>query len=200
MVYAATLSKSQMVMRWWLILEEFGYNIHNISGVKNILADTISILKYTYVKKYEPSTSKDQCCATELFVISWSENNEDWFPLNLLNVQREQQRELIKENHILGTYISDQGYVYSNKALDKVKIICYDSKIYAPQNIRRCVLYWYPLYLKHPGGSRLAKKFNMYVTRKTLSRNHTCMLSHARYVNGSKRKILFMDICHLRTL
>ena len=32
MFYAATLSESQRVMRWQLILEEFGPNIHHISG------------------------------------------------------------------------------------------------------------------------------------------------------------------------
>ena len=38
-----------------------------------------------------------------------------------------------------------------------MEIICYDSKIYVPQSLRRRVLDWYHLYLNHPGGSRLAK-------------------------------------------
>ena len=42
--------------------------------------------------------------------------------------------------------------------LDDIKRICYDSKIYVPQSLRRCVLYWYHFYLNHPGGSRLSKK------------------------------------------
>ena len=42
--------------------------------------------------------------------------------------------------------------------LDNVKIICYDSKIYIPQSLRRRVLDWYHFYLNHPGDSRLAKK------------------------------------------
>ena len=36
LVYEATLSESQRVMRWRLILEEFGPNIHHIAGVDNI--------------------------------------------------------------------------------------------------------------------------------------------------------------------
>ena len=44
------------------------------------------------------------------------------------------------------------------QSLDNVKIIYYDSKIYVLQSLRRCVLYWYHLYLNHPCGSRLAKK------------------------------------------
>ena len=42
------------------------------------------------------------------------------------------------------------------QALDKVKIICYDRKIYVPQSLRRRVLDWYHLYLNHPVGNRLA--------------------------------------------
>ena len=55
------------------------------------------------------------------------------------------------------TYILDWGYSYSKQALDDVKIICYDRKIYLLQTRRRCVLDWYRFYLNHPCGSRLAK-------------------------------------------
>ena len=41
-VYAATLSEYQRVMRWRLILEEFGPNIQHIAGNANIVADTLS--------------------------------------------------------------------------------------------------------------------------------------------------------------
>ena len=43
------------------------------------------------------------------------------------------------------------------QALDNVKIICYDIKIYVPQSMCRRVLDWYHFYLNRPGGSRLAK-------------------------------------------
>ena len=51
----------------------------------------------------------------------------------------------------------DQRSGYSMQALYEVKIIFYDSKIYLPQNLHRCVLDWYQLYLNHPGGSRIPK-------------------------------------------
>ena len=47
LVYAATLSESQSAMRWQLILEEFDPNIQHISGVDNIVSDTLSILSST---------------------------------------------------------------------------------------------------------------------------------------------------------
>ena len=39
-IYEATLSESQRVMRWRLLLEEFGLHIHHITSVDNIVANT----------------------------------------------------------------------------------------------------------------------------------------------------------------
>ena len=54
MVYAATLSESQRVIRWKPILEEFGPNIQHIYGVEKIIADTIRILPSTSIYKDDP--------------------------------------------------------------------------------------------------------------------------------------------------
>ena len=51
MVYVATLSESQRVMRWKIIIEEFGPNIQHIAEVDNILAYTLSRLPYTPINK-----------------------------------------------------------------------------------------------------------------------------------------------------
>ena len=44
LVHAATVSQSQRVMRWRMILEEFGPDIRHISGEDNVVADAISRL------------------------------------------------------------------------------------------------------------------------------------------------------------
>ena len=49
LVYAAAQSESQRVMHWRLIIEDFGPTINHISGVDNIVYDTISRLPYTTV-------------------------------------------------------------------------------------------------------------------------------------------------------
>ena len=51
MVYAATLSESQRVMHWRLILKYFEPNIQHIAVFDNIVADTLSRLPYTLVDK-----------------------------------------------------------------------------------------------------------------------------------------------------
>ena len=54
-------------MCWKLILEEFGTNIHHISGVDNIVADTLSRLMFTTFNQDKPRTSRDLSSVNELF-------------------------------------------------------------------------------------------------------------------------------------
>ena len=98
MFYAITLSESQRVMLGLLILEEFGPNIKHIAGVDNIIADMLSTFTSTSINKYKLRTSRAQCLPDELFTIIWVENIKDCFPLNLLVVQRQQQKYLRKIN------------------------------------------------------------------------------------------------------
>ena len=123
MVYAATMSEYQRLMRWRLILEEFGHNIQHKAGVDNIVTDTLSILPSTPINNNEPCTRKAQCCANKLFAIGREENNDNCFPLNLLIVQRKQQKEprIIKSS--FSKYISDRGSGHSKKELEYVEII-----------------------------------------------------------------------------
>ena len=51
LMYAATLSESQRVMRWRLILKEFNPNIQHISGMDNIVADAMSRLLSVNVER-----------------------------------------------------------------------------------------------------------------------------------------------------
>ena len=79
-------------MLWQLVLETFGPNIQHISGVDNIVADTISRLPSTSAGKYKPITRKSHYCINTLFAIVRPENNEYFVPLNLMNVQIEKKR------------------------------------------------------------------------------------------------------------
>ena len=107
LVYAATLSESQRVMIWKLILKEFGPNIQHIAVFDNIVVDTLSILSSMPRDNYYTYTSKAQCRANKLFGIVRTENNEYCFLINLLIVQREKQKELINKNSKVSTYILD---------------------------------------------------------------------------------------------
>ena len=92
--------------------------------------------------KYESCAWKVQCRANELFAIVRVENNEYCLLINILNIQREQKKELRNINSMISTYISYQGSGSSMQVLDDFEIICYDSKIYVPQSLLRRVLDW----------------------------------------------------------
>ena len=61
LVYAATLSESQRVIWLQFIIEEFGPNIQNISGVYNIVSDALGIFLYVPVYNCKLRTEKDKC-------------------------------------------------------------------------------------------------------------------------------------------
>ena len=123
LVYAATLSEYQRVVCWRLIIKEFGPNIQYIAGVDNIVSVTLSRLPSTISNKYKPFTGKAQCRADELFELVRIENNQYCFLLNILIVQREQQKEMRNITSKLSTYILDRGSGYSMQDLNNVKTI-----------------------------------------------------------------------------
>ena len=84
--------------------------------------------------------------------------NGNCFPLDILDVQRGQQKDLRKMNYKLSAEILDQGYGYSKQAFDNAKITCYDTKIYVPQSLRSRVLDRYHFYPNHHGGSKVTKQ------------------------------------------
>ena len=83
-------------LKGWYAGESFlkclGPYIQHISGVANIVADTLITLPSTPNNKYDSCTRKALCRANELFTIGRLEKNDDCFPLNLLIVQIEQQK------------------------------------------------------------------------------------------------------------
>ena len=52
MVYATTMSESQRVVLWQLILKEFGPNIQHVTGFDSIIAYKLSKFPYTSAYKY----------------------------------------------------------------------------------------------------------------------------------------------------
>ena len=161
LVHAATVSQSQRVMRWRLILEEFGPDIRHISGEDNLVADAISRL---------PTANKDQieiCTDTHdplSKTLSELENlvleEDEGFPLNLPAVQKAQEKELNKKDSKLKQLINDKKSGLNVTTLDGIEIVTYEDKIYVPKILRKRTIEWYHYFLNHPGGDRLYKTIN----------------------------------------
>ena len=86
-------------MRWRMILEEFGPDIRHISGVDNIVADAISRLPTANKDEEEPRTEVQRL--NEMFINNEANDllaeNDESFPLDLLQVREAQQEELNKK-------------------------------------------------------------------------------------------------------
>ena len=158
LVHATTLSQSQRVMRWRLILEEFGPDILHIKGEDNIVADAISRLPTANEDQNESRTeiqglSSEMLAKMEYLIF---EDNEE-FPLHLPLVQKVQQNELMKKSSKLKQLINDKKSGYHVITLDNVEIIAFKNRIYVPHSLRQRTIEWYHHYLNHPGGDRLYK-------------------------------------------
>ena len=93
LVYKATLSESQRVMQWRLLLEEFRPHIHHIAGVDNIVANTLSRVKSSNIGKDEDESSKNQMLQ-ELYAATKIQSIQAEFPLEKGLIRDEQQKEL----------------------------------------------------------------------------------------------------------
>ena len=156
LVHAATVSESQRVMRWRLLLEEYGPDIRHISGVENVVADAISRLPMAQNDENESSTSKIQRQMNEMFNLEQDESNDNGFPLQLSEVQRIQSIELEMRHSKLKALLEDKTSGYGYGEIEGFNLITHKGKMYVPQSLRGRTLGWYHHYLCHPGGDRLA--------------------------------------------
>ena len=151
LVYEATLSESQRVMRWRFLLEEFGPHIHHIAGIDNIVANTLSRLKCTNTEEDEndiPTDNKLQ----ELYANTRIRSIQADFPLEKELIRVEQQHEFNKKNSYIKSLLEDKDSGYHFEKIDDVNLILKRDKIYIPESMRETTLNWYHHYLNHPGG------------------------------------------------
>jgi hypothetical protein len=74
------VSESQRVMRWRLILEEFGPNIQHITGINNVVADMLSHVPLANYDQDELEPSNAQHHVKEIFALEVNTANNDGFP------------------------------------------------------------------------------------------------------------------------
>ena len=150
---------SNRVMRWRLLIEEYGPDIQHLPGEHNIVADALSRLDINPAKLLN-ELSFSHCAAVDesnykadeladLYTVDKLPDN--LYPLKYSVIDKYQQKDPKLLNKL------NKG-IYTTKTFrggGKVRqLICRDDKIVIPEILRTRVLSWYHEYLLHPGINR----------------------------------------------
>ena len=166
---------SDRVLRWRLLIEEFGATIKYIKGASNIIADTLS----RYPRTPTPTTlsSTDEM----LLELSTSPSNT-MFPVNLRVLERAQ----FTDKHL-------QQQTESNPLLTRItfrggaQLICFKDRIYVPQALQKHVVQWYHTYLCHPGESRTEESIAQYLYWPNMRKTVRELVSKCSICQKTKR-------------
>jgi len=137
---------SDRVMRWRLLLEEYGVEWRYIKGETNVLADMLS-------RHPVMDTKHKNDIGAESYALS-KEERDEYFPVDLLEIATAQQRESKTSSKFKKLYKAKSKY-FSNIDVRGTNLITMYEKIYIPYNIRGRIVNWYHYNLCHPGSSRL---------------------------------------------
>jgi len=177
---------TERVMRWRLILEEYGPQLEYVKGEKNIVADALSRLDINP----EPGDTSDLEYLAEHFGLDQKDLPDDFFPLQYKLIQKEQQNDKtlmqkLKENpkYSIKTYRGGG----KNRHL-----VCKNNKIVLPDTLQERAVKWYHEQLCHPGLSRTEATIRQHFTFNGLSEmveDHVkkckicqkCKKSHKKY-------------------
>ena len=141
LVHESELKSSQRVMRWRLLLEEYGPEILYIKGHKNVVADALSRLP----KQGDIVDDVDA-------VLPFVPVEPTVFPVNLKTIHEHQV-----SDRSLRRRLKTNPADYNKLKVEQIQVIAYKNRIYIPKELRSKVLEWYHHYLCHPGKTRMYK-------------------------------------------
>jgi hypothetical protein len=167
-------STSDRVMRWRLIIEEFGPEFRHIKGKHNLIADALlwldlddsseesnlekptflcmaAIISRTEIINDELSPT-DGFEMAEAFGIKYKKKNKDEdydFPVQIPYIAKMQDKDKLIMKELMK---SDHKYELTK--IERTAVLTLNGKIFKPMAIRNPVIDWYHQYLCHPGATR----------------------------------------------
>ena len=144
------------IIRWRLLLEEFGAQFEYVKGQKNIIADAMSRLNADYETEFE--IKPDKSTMAEMYVISGEEKETD-FPLSPKLIQKYQKKDKVLQRHF-----AMKSHDYGTITIENIKVMTYRGKIYIPFVLQKRVVAWYHEYLAHPGMTRTEATIRQHCT------------------------------------
>jgi len=168
------------VMRWRLIIEEYGPELHYIKGEHNVVADALSRLDMMSYDDFQREKAEHELFAFDV------EDLPTVYPLSYAEISEEQRKDdELQERYLrLGTH-QKKTFVTSNKSFE---LITKRDKIVLPKTLQRKAVEWYHETLLHPGESQteltIAQHFHWHDMRKTVvdvcSKCNDCQVSKKR--------------------
>ena len=177
---------TERVMRWRLLLEEFGPKLTYVKGANNIVADALSRLDITEEEFSAEAFAGELAIADEEFPKS--------FPLSYRELAHRQNNDEDLQKKLLEQPQSYKKTTY--KFSDKTyELITKDEKIYVPGDLQKKCTEWYHLSLMHPGETRLEFTIAQHYTWLGLRRTciavcQACELCKVAKKRGKKYGIL----------
>jgi RNase H-like domain found in reverse transcriptase/Reverse transcriptase (RNA-dependent DNA polymerase)/Integrase zinc binding domain len=150
------------VLRWRLILEEYGPVLNYVKKQRNIVADALSRLGIIQ----EPVTDElPQGEAAELYAVTAEEEHgfPKEFPLSYPEVQYRQQEDatLTHEMKKAKPKYQRSDFPFGDK---KYTLITYNDKIVLPKSLHAKAVQWYHTTLLHPGEKRMLLTMGQHYT------------------------------------
>jgi hypothetical protein len=162
---------TERVMRWRLLIEEFGPTMKYIQGPKNIVADALSRLELVSSAPTIPSV---QDTASDLALVQLAESygldKDDLpstaFPVSYRLIHQEQQ----KDKTLLGLVQTGQHYslkdFYGGGRI--IRLLCYKDRIAIPKTLQNRIVQWYHTTLCHPGINRTEETISQHFYWKNM--------------------------------
>jgi len=137
---------TEPVMRWQLLLEEFGPKLTYVKGSNNIIADALSLLEIA-----------EEELSAEAFANELANEEEDFptgYPLSYKELAFHQEKDKALQNKFRTEselYIK-KPHTFSDSTYE---LITKNDKIYVPKDLQQKCAEWCHLTLMHPGEKRL---------------------------------------------
>ena len=129
------------LIRWRMLLEEFGPEFEHIKGEKNVVADALSRLD---MSSSDYDTINDIHETRQLTYVTNTDIESEEFPMSpeLINKYQSRDKRLLRKAARLPNY--------DLRRVEKVKLIHFKGRIYVPEPLQERILSWYHNYLVHP--------------------------------------------------
>ena len=149
---------TERVMRWRLVLEEFGPELNYIKGENNVVADALSRL--------DMDNNREILNLTEAAGYDDEDLPSGSFPIRYSAIRKEQQKDKVLMAKLKpGSDYTEQLFRGDNK---QISLICKDGKIVLPKELQEKTVQWYHNILCHPGNARTEETIRQHFTWKGL--------------------------------